>query len=123
MTHRTTEPRHPALEGTEPPDLKTMRATAARALNEELSGDAVGTVADTLRGHLRVLIPEVEALTAQQPRESIDAICARASVGEARIKLGLGGTDIEAVHVSVTQKLARSVNALCNHYERLGGRV
>lgn len=122
MAHRTTEPRHPALEGTEPPDIPTMRATAARALTEALSGDEVETVAETLRGHLRVLIPEVEFAAAQKPRESTDAICARAGVGEARIKLGLGGNDIEAVRISVMQKLARSVNALCNHYERLSSR-
>lgn len=122
MAHHTHEARHPALEETEPPHIATMRATAARALTEVLAGDELETVAETLRGHIRVLIPEVEFAAARQPRESTDAICARAGVGEARMKLGLGGADIEAVRVSVAQKLARSVVALCNHYERLASR-
>jgi len=120
--HRATEARHPALEGVDPPDILTMRTTAARALTEVLSGDELETVAETLRGHIRVLIPEVEFAAGRQPRESTLAICARAAAGEARRKLGLGGSDILAVHVSVTQKLARSVVAMCDHYERLSHR-
>jgi hypothetical protein len=98
-----------------------MRDSARRALTEAPSAADLDVLASTLRGHMHVLIPEVEQLAAR--RHDTAGISARACVGEARGKLNLGNGDIEAVRVSVVQKLARSVDALCRHYETLGGGV
>ena len=38
---------------------------------------------------------------------------------EAYTRLGLGVGDYPPVRMSVAMKLARSVNALCDHYENL----
>ncbi|MCI3246274.1 DUF6415 family natural product biosynthesis protein [Streptomyces spinosisporus] len=96
-----------------------MRDSARRALADAPSVDDLDLLASTLRGHMHVLIPEVEQLAVR--RHDTAGISARACVDEARRKLNLGNGDIEAVRVSVVQKLARSVDALCRHYVALGG--
>jgi hypothetical protein len=118
MAQRTTDPEQQEADHTAPPDIATMRASAARALAGE-HGDDLDTLASTLRGHMHVLIPEVEKLAGR--RHGTEAISARACADEARRKLNLGNGDIEAVRVSVVQKLARSVAALIRHYVTLGG--
>jgi hypothetical protein len=119
MAQRTTEPGQQEADHTAPPDITTMRATAARALHDVPAADDLDTLASTLRGHMHILIPEVEQLASR--RRDTAGISARACADEARRKLNLGNGDIEAVRVSVVQKLARSVDALCRHYETLGG--
>jgi hypothetical protein len=121
MAQRTTDPEQQETDHTAPPDITTMRATAARALADAPSAEDLDVLASMLRGHMHVLIPEVEQLAAR--RHDTAGISARACVDEARRKLNLGHGDIEAVRVSVVQKLARSVDALCRHYETLGGGV
>lgn len=72
-----------------------------------------------LRGHIALLIPEVEAAADRLPKDDVPRYCALACVGEARGKLsqqarpGAGGG---AAHV---RRLARVLNALCDHYETL----
>jgi hypothetical protein len=119
MAQRTTEPGQQEADPAAPPDIATMRATAARALHDAPAADDLDTLASMLRGHMHILIPEVDQLASH--RRDTAAISARACVGEARGKLNLGNGDIEAVRVSVVQKLARSVDALCRHYDALGG--
>ncbi|MGY6019626.1 DUF6415 family natural product biosynthesis protein [Streptomyces spinosirectus] len=122
MAHRRTElAQQETEEDPRPPDIVTMRASTARALADAPSSDDLDTLAALLRSHMRVLIPEVEKLAAR--RNDTAGISARACIGEAYRKLQIGNGDIEAVRVSVVQKLARSVNALCDHYERLGGEL
>jgi hypothetical protein len=103
-----------------PPDIETMRASTARALTEAPDAEDLNLLASTLRGHMHVLIPEVEALAA--PRHDVAAISARACIGEARGKLRIGNGEIPAIQVSLVQKLARSIDALCRHYVTLGGK-
>lgn len=104
-----------------PPDIATMRASASRALTEAIPETELDTLTLTLRGHMEVLIPEVEALARRQPKDSIPRYCAFACVGEAYRKLRLGNGQTTPARVAVAHKLARSVNALCDHYENLGG--
>ena len=123
MAHRTTDTRAPELEEVAPPDILTMRASAARALPlvDAPSTDDLATLGETLRGHIRVLIPDVEKRALLHPRNATPRISASAAVGEATRKLRMGDDGTVAIRVSVVQKLARSVVALCNHYEKLSG--
>ncbi|MFJ9871210.1 DUF6415 family natural product biosynthesis protein [Streptomyces sp. NPDC101165] len=109
---------------TEPPDIETMRASVRRALGGplgEMDASQMDALACALRGHMEALIPEVEAMAGRQPRDSIPWHCALACVGEARRKLRIGNGQTMPVRGAVVQKLARSVNALADHYENLGG--
>lgn len=103
-----------------PPDIETMRASTERALTQAPDVEDLDTLATTLRGHMHVLIPAVEELAAR--RNDVGGISARACIGEARGKLRIGNGEIPAIQVSLVQKLARSVDALCRHYENLGGK-
>jgi hypothetical protein len=83
--------------------------------------DEIGTITLLLRGMITLLVPEVEALAGAHPRNHNPAICARACLGEARMRLRLGPGDTLTVRVSVAQRLARSVLSLADHYANLGG--
>ncbi|MFI9764387.1 DUF6415 family natural product biosynthesis protein [Streptomyces sp. NPDC051963] len=74
-----------------------------------------------LRGHMELLAPEVEQATGRLDEESIPRFCALACVGEARRKLSLEprpGLNRAASHA---RRLARVLNALCDHYQDLTG--
>ncbi|MEV6835531.1 DUF6415 family natural product biosynthesis protein [Streptomyces sp. NPDC051133] len=105
-----------------PPDIATMRATARRLLAEDaapIGPDELETLRLTLRGHLQLLIPVIEAMTLGLPKDDVPRACALAGAREATMRLRLGVGDYPPVRMSVTMKLARSVNALCDHYENL----
>lgn len=107
---------------TAPIDTDTMRDHAKRALNEVFdSAEDLDILILALRGHIQLMIPEVEQVIGEHPRDHIPAICARACCGEARRRLVMGNGDTIAVRVSVSQKLARTVDALVRHYTELGG--
>lgn len=122
MAHRTV-PAPTAAEDARsaPPDIDTMRVTIGHALAETPQPHELDTLARTLRGHIEVLIPDVEALAARQPKKSVPRACAMACVGEARGKLRIGMGDTDLVRLAVVERLARSTKALCDHYERMGG--
>lgn len=108
----------------DPPDLATMRETASRLLGEDdgpdalpPSADEVNTLTLTLRGHLELLAPEVERI-AGKPRD-IPRYCALACVGEARCKLRATPAPGASGAVAHARRLARVLNALCDHHERL----
>lgn len=105
-----------------PPDIQTMRASARLLLAEDAQVPAIDkldTLALALRGHIRLLIPEVAQAAAREPKDSVPRYCALACIGEAHNKLRLGSGGTLPIRVSVVQKLARVVNALCDHYENL----
>lgn len=107
---------------TAPVDTDTMREHAKRALNEVFdSAKDLDQLILALRGHINLMIPEVEAVIIKHPRDYIPAICARACVGEARRRVAMGDGDTITLRVSVSQKLARMVDALMRHYTELGG--
>ncbi|EFL31937.1 predicted protein [Streptomyces viridochromogenes DSM 40736] len=105
-----------------PLDTATMRAAADRLLAEDAelpSQDELETLTLRLRGHLMLTIPEVEGLARQLPEEVQPRVSALAGVGEARTRLDLEpGSNLPAGVVHA-QRLARSVLALCRHYENL----
>lgn len=100
-----------------------MRATAARLLGPDDAPDILpptaaelDTLTATLRGHLHLLIPEVEQAARRLRTKSIPRYCALACVGEARGKLRAQASHSPVAHA---RRLARVLNALCDHYETL----
>ena len=114
----TCRPENDAL----PLDLETMRSTALRFLAEAEQPFAPGELEIRtllLRGHAMLLISEVTSAAENLPRDDVPRACALACIGEANMRLKLQahpGLDTRMAHA---QRLARSVRALCDHYESL----
>ncbi|WP_369389385.1 DUF6415 family natural product biosynthesis protein [Streptomyces sp. CG1] len=113
---------------TGPVDIATMRETALLLLGPDDGPEALppapkelDTLAATLRGHLELLIPEVTAKAGRLAKDCVFRYCALACVGEADRKLRVGDGCTPPVRAAVARKLARSVKALCDHYEKLDG--
>ncbi|HZF92092.1 DUF6415 family natural product biosynthesis protein [Streptomyces sp.] len=105
-----------------PLDVEAMRTAARRLLVEDAelpSDDELDTLTLQLRGHLMLAIPVVEALAARLPEDDVPRACAHAGIGEARMRLGLEPRQALPARIAHAQRLARSVNALCDHYENL----
>ncbi|MGW2701555.1 DUF6415 family natural product biosynthesis protein [Streptomyces sp. NPDC001340] len=68
-----------------------MRESVALLLPHETvtapAGEQLATLTATLRGHMELLIPEVEQIATQLPADDVPRYCALACVGEARGKL------------------------------------
>ncbi|MFH8701974.1 DUF6415 family natural product biosynthesis protein [Streptomyces chartreusis] len=127
MAHRTAEPLGAAGQAQAPPDIAMMRATAAPVLGPDdgphafpPSSAALETLDSTLRGHLQLLIPDVQRAAGSR-RKDVQTYCALACVGEARGKLTVPTAGASAVRVCHIRRLARVLLALCEHYERLTG--
>ncbi|MGW1399292.1 DUF6415 family natural product biosynthesis protein [Streptomyces sp. NPDC002405] len=104
------------------PDIVTMRATVRRLLADDAeppAPDELSTLALLLRGHINALIPAVEKAARRLPKNDIPRACAMACIGEARMRLRMGDGDNGAVRLAVAVRLARSVNALADHYDTL----
>lgn len=103
-----------------------MRATAARLLHPYAAPDAfppageVDTLTATLRGHLQLLVPEVAQTVGPRPW-SVQTYCAMACVGEARRKLSVTPKPRLESRYFYARRLARVLDALCDHYEKLRG--
>lgn len=111
-----------------PPDIETMRAVVDRLLDPDavpeavpLSPGDVDTLTLQLRGHVELLLPEVEQLSSRLPRSSIPRYCALACAGEAQERLRGEPTLRFGGPLGHARRLARALNALCDHYEQLGG--
>ncbi|MDX3570814.1 DUF6415 family natural product biosynthesis protein [Streptomyces sp. ID05-47C] len=105
-----------------PPDIATMRATVRRLLAADAEPPApaeLPTLALLLRGHINVLVPAVAVAARRLPKDDVPRACAMACLGEARMRLRLGDGDTDTVRAAVAVRLARSVNALADHYETL----
>jgi hypothetical protein len=86
------------------------------------TADELETLTQLVRGHLELLIPEVEQSVRRLKKDSIPRYCALACVGEARGKLRAEPIRRFGVEVGYARRLARTLNALCDHYENLGAR-
>lgn len=107
-----------------PLDIATMRASIASVLPPEVTptdSDTLQTLTGLIRGHMELAIPEIEQLTVPLPKDDVPRYCALACLGEARRKLSAvpGPQTYDAVVHA--RKLARSLLALCDHYETLTG--
>ena len=125
MAHRTAPPAVTAELAEPPVDVATMRATARRLLAEDAApvpADEVPVLISTLRGHLELIVPEVEVCAAQLPENpavTIPAACALVATADVRRLLDVvprTGYGSAIVHA---RRLARRVNAMVDHYENL----
>ncbi|MFE3247716.1 DUF6415 family natural product biosynthesis protein [Streptomyces sp. NPDC059209] len=112
------ETTYPAMQSTVPLDISTMTNTAAALLDDVAEppvGEALVLFTLQLRGHLNLLLPELEQrCDVAAPR---DVACAQAGIGEARRRLAADPSSLgPARHATL---LARSVMALCRHFQRL----
>ncbi|MEU3899719.1 DUF6415 family natural product biosynthesis protein [Streptomyces sp. NPDC045251] len=112
---------------TVPVDVETMRETVSAVLNAdggpvlpEPSDDQVLSLIALLRGHLEVMVREVETAAGKLP-DSITRFCALACVGEARGKLRARPAALPGGAVAYARRLARVLAALCDHHERMAG--
>lgn len=103
-----------------PVDIETMRAAVAQLLAEDAplpSHDDLQTVILQLRGHLMLLVPEVEDLAGRLPDDDVLGKLAKVGIGKARRRLDdLPGLTLPLA-VRHAQHLARSVEELCTHPE------
>ncbi|WP_405580676.1 DUF6415 family natural product biosynthesis protein [Streptomyces sp. NBC_01092] len=127
MTTTTTHPPAAEEQNQAPPDVATMRETAALTLGPDDGPDALppgaaelDTLDRTLRGHLELLIPEVAQAAGPRPKD-VQTYCALACVGEARRKLSVTPRPTLEARVAHARRLARVLNSLCDHYEQLSG--
>ncbi|MHA5050027.1 DUF6415 family natural product biosynthesis protein [Streptomyces sp. SD15] len=110
--------------GTAPVDVAMMRESIGRLLppeGEALAGAELVTLTSLLRGHMELLIPEIDTATAVLPKNDIPRYCALACVGEARGRLRAQPSPVPGGAIAHARRLARSLNALCDHYEALTG--
>ncbi|NEB05351.1 DUF6415 family natural product biosynthesis protein [Streptomyces sp. SID13726] len=125
MAHRTV-PEAAAAEVTEPPDIATMRGTVDRLLDPDSVPDALppaGAELETLTaaviGHLEILIPQAEAV-ADRPTVGLMARHGLiACISDARGRLASQPSARYGGPAGHARRLARALNALCNHYEEL----
>ncbi|WP_079064928.1 DUF6415 family natural product biosynthesis protein [Streptomyces olivochromogenes] len=124
MTQRTVQPPPVQGQGHHPLDVDTMREGARRLLVEDaepLTADELSTLTAQLRGHVAVAVPDVETMALALPEDDVPRACALACVGEARMRLSLEPGPGLPAGIAHAQRLARSVNALVDHYENLSG--
>jgi hypothetical protein len=126
MAHRTAPLDAPAELTAAPPDIKTMREIVDRLLDPHAvpgtfppEPGELETITLQLRGHLALLLPEVEGTAKRLPRQSIPRYCALACVGEARERLRSEPTKRFGGPTGHARRLARTLNALCDHWEAL----
>ncbi|MFJ9760064.1 DUF6415 family natural product biosynthesis protein [Streptomyces sp. NPDC101149] len=109
---------------TQPVDIDTMRHSISRLIGpdtESLEGPELAGLTGLLRGHMQLIIPEIEQAAGNLPRDDVPRYCALACIGEARTKLRAPAGDGPDRAAAYARRLARSLAALCDHYEALTG--
>ncbi|MET8571931.1 DUF6415 family natural product biosynthesis protein [Streptomyces sp. NPDC004783] len=110
---------------TAPVDLAVMREATAILVNRDATAALlpentdVGVLTETVRGHLAALIPELELAAAKLREESAARYCVLACISEAHGKLSAQPSPRYGGAISYARRLARVLNALCAHYEKL----
>ncbi|MFD3504470.1 DUF6415 family natural product biosynthesis protein [Streptomyces sp. NPDC058678] len=109
-----------------PVNIDTMRHTISQLMDSHVQlpgGEALDLVQQALRGHIQLIIPEVEQAAWQRDKEDVSRYCALACVGEARGKLRAANRPGEHGALAYARRLARTLAALCDHHEALAGAV
>ncbi|MFJ4682072.1 DUF6415 family natural product biosynthesis protein [Streptomyces sp. NPDC088789] len=102
-------------------DVPAMRETAREVLDgaEPVTEDRLDLVTSRLRGHLMMAVPAVLDAATTYPEGDIPAACALVGVEDARLRLDKEPAATRAAGIAHAQLLARSVMALCDHYQSL----
>ncbi|MFE9127121.1 DUF6415 family natural product biosynthesis protein [Streptomyces sp. NPDC007148] len=74
-----------------------------------------------LRGHVELMIPEVEAAAMRQPQDDVPRYCALACAGTARQRLRSQPSPSPGGDTAHARRLARALTALVDHYQALTG--
>ncbi|MFC8367084.1 DUF6415 family natural product biosynthesis protein [Streptomyces sp. NPDC057239] len=113
---------------TTPVDLVTMREVVNRLLDPDAvpealppTGGELQTLTETVRGHLTLLVPEVEAAARKLKSDSVHRSTVLGCVWEACSRLETQPSPRFGGAPGYARRLARTLNALCNHYETLNG--
>ncbi|MEU2900641.1 DUF6415 family natural product biosynthesis protein [Streptomyces sp. NPDC001273] len=127
MPHRTAPP-PAAEEQILPVDIVTMRETVSRLLDTDAmpetlppADDELADLIATVRGHIEVLAPEVEAAGRNLTPGSTRRYTTLGCVWEARSRLEGQPSPRFGGAPGYARRLARTLNALCDHYEALSG--
>ncbi|MFI1356560.1 DUF6415 family natural product biosynthesis protein [Streptomyces sp. NPDC020898] len=76
----------------------------------------------TLKGHLALVIPEVDRVaSARRGEDTFARADARMAIAETCRKLRFKPSPALSAHIAYARRLSRSLNALCDHYEQLCG--
>ncbi|WP_405877003.1 DUF6415 family natural product biosynthesis protein [Streptomyces sp. NBC_00005] len=113
-----------ATPATAPVDIDTMRHSISRLLGPDTQptgGEGLAMLQGLLRGHMQLLIPEVEQAALERDANDVPRYVALACIGEARTKLCAAPRAGEHGTLADTRRLARRLAALCDHYEALTG--
>lgn len=101
-----------------------MRETVSRLLDPDAVPEALPpaageleTLTATLRGHVELLAPEVEAAARTLKPGSIARYTVLGCVWEARSRLEAEPNPRFGGALGYARRLARALNALCDHYE------
>lgn len=111
---------------TMPVDIATMRDTVNRLLDPDAvpealppTGDELQTLTTLVRGHLALLVPKVEAAAHMLTPGSVHRYTVLGCVWEARSRLETQPSPRFGGAPGYARRLARALNALCDHYEAL----
>jgi hypothetical protein len=111
-----------------PLDVDTMREIVNRLLDPDAvpealppGADEVATLTLQLRGHLQLLAPEVEKAARKLKPGSIHRYTVLGCVWEANSRLEAEPSSRYGGPVGHARRLARVLNALCDHHEKLTG--
>ncbi|MEB8341790.1 DUF6415 family natural product biosynthesis protein [Streptomyces endophyticus] len=101
-----------------------MRTAAHRLLGPDAdvpTPEELDVLTRTLSGMAALLISEVENIAADLPCDDAPAARARAEIGTARARRDVEPLPGLLSRVGHAQRLSRSVETLCDHYETLTG--
>ncbi|GAA3895128.1 hypothetical protein GCM10023084_54840 [Streptomyces lacrimifluminis] len=86
------------------------------------SVEELQTLTLMLKGHLALVIPEVgRAASARRRDDTLTRADARMAISETCRKLRIEPSAGLSAHLAYARRLSRSLNALCDHYEKLCG--
>jgi hypothetical protein len=113
-----------ASSGTRRVDIEAMRDTVGLVLQVSdaphtqfgFDAEELQTLTERLRGHLHVLIPEVERLLRGLPKGGVERYCGLACLGDARQRLRAVPSHRYGGPPGHARRLARALHALCEHY-------
>ncbi|MFJ6841315.1 DUF6415 family natural product biosynthesis protein [Streptomyces griseoluteus] len=112
----------PQSASTDQPDIATMRQTIAELLPEKTATAPQGSDLEVLllllRGHVQLLIPDVEQL-ADRASESMTPFFAQIEAVVARRRLAAQPSAHPESQLWLARRLARSLASLCDSYEFL----